>query len=216
MDVLNKFKSTLQSSVSSTVFSTVSTIKDVLPGNPVTREYEVGDHIASAGPGKYENICLFLTTKCQNTLFYSARIFKIIFQLLIGLLWKVFSGIKKSTRQPAAVFVLEKSSLESKYPGSERRAERDRILDQFKKSISQLTRLRHPQILTVQFPLEESRDCLAFATEPVFASLSNLLGQHENLPSPVPVQIRDYKMFDVEIKYGLLQVNTLKLFLYGS
>ena len=53
MDVLNKFKSTLQSSVSSTVFSTVSTIKDVLPGNPVTREYEVGDHIASAGPGMF-------------------------------------------------------------------------------------------------------------------------------------------------------------------
>ena len=136
--------------------------------------------------------------------------------IITGLLWKVFSGIKKSTRQPAAVFVLEKRSLEAKYPGSERRAERDRILDQLKKSISQLTRLRHPQILTVQFPLEESRDCLAFATEPVFASLANLLGRHENLPSPVPVQIRDYKMFDVEIKYGLLQVNTLKLFLYGS
>ena len=51
MDVLNKFKSTLQSSVSSTVFTTVSSIKDVLPGNPVTREYEVHEHIASAGPG---------------------------------------------------------------------------------------------------------------------------------------------------------------------
>ena len=51
MDVLNKFKSTLQSSVSSTVFTTVSSIKDVLPGNPVTREYEVHEHIATAGPG---------------------------------------------------------------------------------------------------------------------------------------------------------------------
>ena len=125
--------------------------------------------------------------------------------MFLGLLWKIFSGIKKSTRQPAAVFVLEKRSLESKYPGSERRLERDRLLDQFKKSISQLTRLRHPQILTVQFPLEESRDCLAFATEPVFASLANLLGRYDNL-HPVPSQIRDYKMFDVEIKYGLLQV----------
>ena len=125
--------------------------------------------------------------------------------MFLGLLWKIFSGIKKSTRQPAAVFVLEKRSLESKYPGSERRLERDRLLDQFKKSISQLTRLRHPQILTVQFPLEESRDCLAFATEPVFASLANLLGRYDNL-NPVPPQIRDYKMFDVEIKYGLLQV----------
>jgi SCY1-like protein 2 len=47
MDVLNKFKST----VSSTVFSTVSTIRDVLPGNPVNRDYEIGEHIASAGPG---------------------------------------------------------------------------------------------------------------------------------------------------------------------
>ena len=50
-DYLNKFKSTLQSSVSSTVFTTVSSIKDVLPGTPVTREYEVHEHIASAGPG---------------------------------------------------------------------------------------------------------------------------------------------------------------------
>ena len=45
-----------------------------------------------------------------------------------------------------------------------------------KKGVGQLTRLRHPRILTVQHPLEESRDCLAFATEPVFASLANVLG----------------------------------------
>jgi len=47
---------------------------------------------------------------------------------------------------------------------------------------------------------------LAFATEPVYASLANVLGRHENMPKPVPAQIRDYKMFEVEIKYGLLQV----------
>lgn len=118
----------------------------------------------------------------------------------------MFSGVKKSTRQAAAIFVLEKRSLEARYPGSDRRLERDRLLEQLKKSISQLTRLRHPQILTVQHPLEESRDCLAFATEPVFASLANILGRHDNMPTPVPHQVRDYKMFDVEIKYGLLQV----------
>lgn len=131
-------------------------------------------------------------------------------------MWKVFSGTKKSTRQSAAVFVLEKRALDAKYPGSERRYERERILEQLKKSIGQLTRLRHPQILTVQFPLEESRDCLAFATEPVFASLANLLGQHDNLPSPIPASIRDYKMFDVEIKYGLLQLCEGLSFLHES
>ena len=54
MDYLNKLdkiRSVVSSSVSSTVFSTISTVKDVLPGNPVTRDFEVGEHIASGGPG---------------------------------------------------------------------------------------------------------------------------------------------------------------------
>ena len=50
------------------------------------------------------------------------------------------------------------------------------------------------------------RDCLAFCTEPVFASLSNVLGQRDNLPSPMPADIKEYKLFDIETKYGLLQV----------
>lgn len=50
------------------------------------------------------------------------------------------------------------------------------------------------------------RDCLAFCTEPVFASLSNVMGQWDNLPSPVPNDIKEYKLYDVETKYGLLQV----------
>ena len=55
MDYLNKLekiRSAVSSSVSSTVFSTISTVKDVLPGNPVTRDFEVGEHIVSGGPGK--------------------------------------------------------------------------------------------------------------------------------------------------------------------
>lgn len=50
------------------------------------------------------------------------------------------------------------------------------------------------------------RDCLAFCTEPVFASLANVLGQWDNLPSPIPTDIKEYKLYDVETKYGLLQV----------
>ncbi len=68
----------------------------------------------------------------------------------------------------------------------------------------------------MQHPLEESRDCLAFATEPVFASLANLLGRRDNLPSPPPQAVRDYKPFDVEIKYGLLQLSEGLHFLHDS
>ena len=36
----------------STVAQAVTQVSGVLPGNPVTREYEVKEHIASAGPGE--------------------------------------------------------------------------------------------------------------------------------------------------------------------
>jgi len=48
MDVLNKFRST--------VTSTMSQLSTVLPGNPVTREYEATKHIASAGVGMFSFI----------------------------------------------------------------------------------------------------------------------------------------------------------------
>ncbi|KAL1138476.1 hypothetical protein AAG570_008539 [Ranatra chinensis] len=164
MDVLNKFYST--------VSSTVSQLSGVLPGNPVTREYEVTNHIASAGP---------------------------------GLLWKVYSGYKKSTRQPASIFVFEKRQVVPQ--------DKEMVIETLRKGISHLTKLRHPQILVVQHPLEESRDCLAFATEPVFSSLANILGRRENLPSNGE-HINGYELFDVEIKYGLLQIGEGLAFLH--
>ncbi|EEC08591.1 conserved hypothetical protein, partial [Ixodes scapularis] len=107
MDVFNRLR------------TTVSNLSTVLPGNPVTREYEIIKHVGSAGP---------------------------------GLLWKVYQATKRSTKEEAAVFVLEKKQLE-------RYSKRDRelIMDILKQGIAQLTRLRHPSILTVQHPLEESR-----------------------------------------------------------
>lgn len=167
--MLNKLKST--------VSTTVSQLSGVLPGNPVTREYEVGKLIGSAGP---------------------------------DLLWKIYSGYKKSTRQEASIFVLEKKLLE-KYS----KKDREHVVEILRRGIAQLTRLRHPQVLTVQHPVEESRESLAFATEPVFASLANALGCHENI-NPVPQQLKDYKLFEVEIKYGLQQLVEGLIFLHND
>ena len=49
---------------------------------------------------------------------------------------------------------------------------------------------------------------LAFATEPVMMSLANILGNVTNLPASVRTEIKEYKLYDVEIKYGLLHVST--------
>lgn len=56
------------------------------------------------------------------------------------------------------------------------------------------------------------RDSLAFATEPVFSSLANVLGYHDNTPQPLQDSVKNYKLHEVEIKYGFLQVIWYKLY----
>ncbi|KAG7320235.1 hypothetical protein KOW79_016088 [Hemibagrus wyckioides] len=168
--MLNKLKST--------VTKVTADVTSAVMGNPVTREFEVGRHIASGGP---------------------------------GMCWRIYNGTKKSTKQEVAVFVFDKKIID-RY----QKFEKDQIIDSLKRGVQQLTRLRHPRLLTVQHPLEESRDSLAFCTEPVFASLANVLGQWDNLPSPVPTDIKDHKLFDVETKYGLLQISEGLSFLHGG
>lgn len=70
----------------------------------------------------------------------------------VGLLWKIFSGYKKSTNQEASIFLLEKKQLDRLSKN-----DREAVLDVLRKGISQLSRLRHPQVLIVQHTLEESR-----------------------------------------------------------
>ncbi|KAH1022496.1 hypothetical protein HUJ04_011889 [Dendroctonus ponderosae] len=111
MDKFNKYLYQVSSSVS----QTVSQLSGVLPGNPVTREYESSAHIASAGP---------------------------------GLLWKIYKGTKLSTKQDASMFVFEKRQLE-KF----NKNDRELVLESLKHGVQQLTKIRHPQVLTVQHPL---------------------------------------------------------------
>jgi SCY1-like protein 2 len=170
------FKNKLTNTVVDTVYLAENLTKNVLPGNPVTREYDITSHVGSAGP---------------------------------GLLWKLYAGFKKSTKQEATVFVLIKKSLEV-YP----KKDRDLIIEAFKKGATQLARIKHPRILSLQHQLEESKDSLAFATEPCFCSVANALGNHENMPSELPVDFLNFKLFEVEIKYGLMQISEALAFLH--
>ncbi|KAK7098938.1 hypothetical protein V1264_003150 [Littorina saxatilis] len=162
MDMFNKLK---------------SAVSNVLPGNPLSRDFDIFHQVASAGP---------------------------------GLLWKVFSATKKSTKEEASVYLFEKKSIE-RYS----RQDRDAIVEMLRVGVQQLTKLRHPKILAVIQPLEESREALAFATEPVFASLSNVLGDLKSITS-VPKELQDYQLYDVEIKHGLLQLTEGLGFLHND
>lgn len=117
-----------------------------------------------------------------------------------SLQWKVFSAVKKSTKEEASVFLFEKKSVDRFH-----KRDREVIIESLRKGVQTLTKLRHPKILSVIHPLEETREALAFATEPVFASLANVLGSHENLSGGAKF-LADFQLYEVEIKHGLLQV----------
>ncbi|KAI5617755.1 SCY1-like protein 2 [Silurus asotus] len=237
--MLNKLKST--------VTKVTADVTSAVMGNPVTREFEVGRHIASGGPGmswRIYNGTKKSTKQVSNRLTGDQTMESMLNKLKStvtkvtadvtsavmgnpvtrefevgrhiasggpGMSWRIYNGTKKSTKQEVAVFVFDKKVVD-RY----QKFEKDQIIDSLKRGVQQLTRLRHPRLLTVQHPLEESRDCLAFCTEPVFASLANVLGQWDNLPSPVPTDIKEHKLFDVETKYGLLQISEGLSFLHNG
>ncbi|KAM3579406.1 Protein kinase domain-containing protein ppk32 [Umbelopsis sp. WA50703] len=86
------------------------------------------------------------------------------------------------------------------------RADTERVYEILKKEASNLTRLRHPAILEVVEPVTESRSSIAFATEPLHASLHNLLGNTDGFDGPTPKEITGFELDDLEIQKGLLQV----------
>ncbi|KAI5729876.1 hypothetical protein M8J76_007507 [Diaphorina citri] len=104
--------------------------------------------------------------------------------------------------------------------------------------VKQLEVYRHPKILSVLHPIEECPDALAFATEPVYASLASILAFQESpapnhstnpvtggsgsSPPPAnqstsrPTHAREYHFLDIEIKYGVAQIMDALLFLHQT
>lgn len=155
--------------------------------------------------------------------------------------WKIFDAKKKSTGKPASVFVFEKKSLDSQGGGfgvrsnaaSLKRAQ-DEVVERLKKEASSLARLRHPSILELVEPVEETRNGgLMFATEPVTASLAGLLRDKDDQEKAGGVggrrsryvveeadgkgrRRRELEIDELEIQKGLLQIGKGLEFLHES
>lgn len=101
--------------------------------------------------------------------------------------WKVFDGKSKKTGKIVSVFVFDRKSLEpsgtgfrSRSNGSARRKIYDEVVERLKKEAGSLARLRHPNILELAEPVEDTRNGgLMFATEPITATLSGLLANQD-------------------------------------
>ena len=154
--------------------------------------------------------------------------------------WKVFDGKKKSTGKAVSVFVFDRKSLEPNSGGLSRgsggsslRKLHDEVVARIKKEANLLARLRHPSILELAEPIEDTRSGgLMFATESVTASLGALLqdkddeervGAGSGRPSRFVVEEadgqrrrRELEIDELEIQKGLLQVSQGLEFLHES
>ncbi|KEF56467.1 SCY1 protein kinase [Exophiala aquamarina CBS 119918] len=152
--------------------------------------------------------------------------------------WTVFDARKKSTGSEASIFVFDRKSLEVSSNGfgartsstSIRKAQEE-VVERLKKEASSLARLRHPSILQLVEPVEDTRNGgLMFATEPIQCSLSAALAQKdrdsgrsirgaskhvsdEGNPSRA---LNDAELDELEIQKGLLQVAKGLEFLHDS
>lgn len=153
--------------------------------------------------------------------------------------WRVHSGSKKSTGVPASIFILDRKTLEPRSGGFGGRSSastkklQEEVVERLKREASNLARLRHPSILQVLEPVEETRNGgLMFATERVTASLAGLLREKDAQERAVGVgsrasrymvedldggrRRRDLEIDELEIQKGLLQVAKGLEFLHES
>ncbi|RMY85182.1 hypothetical protein D0862_11242 [Hortaea werneckii] len=99
--------------------------------------------------------------------------------------WKIYDAKHRKTGKPASVFVFSPKVLDQQQHGAlggrsaggvSLKKAQEEVVDRLKRETGALARLRHPSILELAEPVEETRNGgLMFATEPVTASLAQVL-----------------------------------------
>lgn len=159
--------------------------------------------------------------------------------------WRIFDAKRKSSGKAASVFVLDRKALEphagglggglggGRSGGSSMKRAHEEVLERLKREASSLARLRHPSILELAEPVEEtSKGGLMFATEPVTASLASLLSEKDEQEQSGGVggrgsrfvveeqdgtrYRRELEIDELEIQKGLLQLGKGLEFLHES
>ncbi|KAF2717686.1 hypothetical protein K431DRAFT_306688 [Polychaeton citri CBS 116435] len=155
--------------------------------------------------------------------------------------WKVFDAKHRKTGKLYSVFIFDKKTLEPQggtlssrsSSSSALRKLHEEVLERLKKEASSLARLRHPSILELAEPVEETRNGgLMFATESITVSLAGLLqdkdeqertGGGTGRASRFVVEDvdgtkrrRELEIDELEIQKGLLQLAKGLEFLHES
>lgn len=145
---------------------TVTTTVQEVTGPKPLQDYELIDQIGSAGPGLAQKL-------------YSAKP-----------RGSFASTTNTSQYSSVCVWLLDKRSLsEARTRTGLSKALEDSFLDVLRNDASRLVRIRHPGVVHVVQALDETKNAMAFVTEPLFASVANVLGVLHNVGN-VPKELK--------------------------
>lgn len=154
--------------------------------------------------------------------------------------WKIYDAKKRSGGKLVSVFVFDRRFLDpsgsagSRGGGTSLKQAHDEVVERIRKEAASLARLRHPNILELVEPVEETRNGgLMFATEPVTASLAGLLEEKDEQeraggvggrtsryvvddPETGGRRRREIEIDELEVQKGLLQISKGLEFLHES
>jgi SCY1-like protein 2 len=152
--------------------------------------------------------------------------------------WQVFDAKKRGTNTQASVFIFDRKSLDvsasfgSRQSATSVRKAQDEVVERLKKEASSLARLRHPSILQLIEPVEDTRSGgLIFVSEAVVASLAGALSEKDDQDRNKnggrassryggdEIRIKrqqDLELDELEIQKGFLQVSKGLEFLHDS
>lgn len=155
--------------------------------------------------------------------------------------WKIYDAKKRSGGKIVSVFIFDRKLLDPNGSAASSRSgavslkkAHDEVVDRLKKEAASLARLRHPSILELVEPVEETRNGgLMFATEPVTTSLAGLLEEKDEQekaggiggrssrfvvedPDGGGRRRREIEIDELEVQKGLLQLAKGLQFLHES
>ncbi|XP_020289945.1 SCY1-like protein 2 isoform X2 [Pseudomyrmex gracilis] len=147
--------------------------------------------------------------------------------------WRIYDGYRKKDRMEVSIFLFDKRSAEKLHKPKRKEA----VTDILREGAIRMERFSHPKLLQA-YKVEECAETLAFASEPVLASLANVLAYKEQLAHTLAAQssgpmgkqnhppttgshhrsifVKEYELLELEIKYGLLQITEALLFLHSN
>ncbi|KAK4468032.1 hypothetical protein MN116_008209 [Schistosoma mekongi] len=126
------------------------------------------------------------------------------------LVWKVYDALRRQDKKPCSVFLFDKSIADKLH----KPRRRDIVTSVLKRDVRLLAQLHHPNLLHILHPIEETSETLSFASERIFSSLANILGNHTRLQQSTIQNLKTFRFTDMDRKLGIYQLTELLRFLH--